>query len=322
MYRVAVAGSSKYSLLFAKTLFEKRSFTIPWVLTPSPKPKGRNKELVNNPLHAWALKKNIPVILINKSIDDQVKKEIKKNAEIDFFLVVDFGYLIPSCLLKQPNFTALNIHPSALPKYRGSSPGQMIILNAEEKSAISLIKLNEKMDQGPIIAQIPFYVKKNWTQKDYYDNSFYLMADHLVKFINKYAKKQLKETAQTKKSPTPIARKLSKQDAFISWNLIKNLITDYTASEDGSTIIYEDLGMLMKLVSNKKEAEIAEIVCRASRAFYPWPIVWTIVQTKKGSKRMKIMPCKIKNDRIELQLVQIEGKNEAMWNEMKNSIDL
>jgi len=327
MYKIAVAGSSKYSLLFAKTLSKNRNFTISWILTPSPKPKGRNKELINNPLHSWALEKNIPVVLVGKQIDAQVKKQIEQKIKVDYLLVVDFGYLIPSWLLKQPDLTALNIHPSALPKYRGSSPGQMLILNGEKKSAVSLIKLNEKIDQGPIIAQIPFDVPEKWTQKDYYDNSFYLMAERLAELIIQYSENKLKEKPQTIKSPTPIARRLSKQDSYVSWNLINKLILNYSSLESQSGVGVKQnqkntnsSGILMKLITSKTENKIAETVCRASKAFYPWPMVWTIVPTNKGQKIMKILPCKIKNGKIELLLVQIEGKKQCLWREVKNSI--
>ena len=212
----------------------------------------------------------------------------------DILIVVDFGFLIPSWLLDLPKIAPLNIHPSLLPRWRGSTPGPSVLLHGDKKSAVTLMIMNEKMDEGPILSQIPFTVDPTWTQTEYYQTSFDLICEKLGDHIEQFLQKKIIPSIQPTKSPTPTALKLTKEKAFISWNEIKN------AMQNG-----------------EKATEIE----RASRAFYPWPKLWTKVITNKGKKRFIIHSCFIDEKKhLQLDKVQLEGKSINNWSEIKNSV--
>ncbi len=174
---VVIAGSTHHTLLCAESLLANDAFHIMGIITPVPKPAGRKKEIKKNPLHAFAEKNAIPTILIEKKIGEHVHLQLQTEWERpDILLVVDFGFLVPPWLLSWPRIAPINIHPSNLPKFRGSSPGQFVLLFGEKTSAVTLIRMDEKLDHGPIVTKVFFDVAPSWTAPTYYAHAFALIA--------------------------------------------------------------------------------------------------------------------------------------------------
>ncbi len=312
-YKIAIAGTTHHTTQCAKVLLEHPSFEIVWVLTPAPKPVGRKKIITPSPLQVFAEDNALPVIHLHKKITTQVKAAIARFGDIDFLLVVDFGYIIPRSLLVLPKIAPLNIHPSNLPQWRGSSPAQFSLLYGEKKSAITLMQMNHLLDQGPIIAQIPFMIQDDWNAADYYTHSFNLMCDQLPKLITAYAQSG-HSTAQPLKSTTKIAHKIDKKDTFIPWKYLA------AAQKGQSSPLLEDISLLYRDAA-PNHTRFANLVVAATKAFSPWPKVWTLVQTTKGEKRMQIHTASVSADgALQLETVQLEGQSPANFNQIKNSL--
>jgi methionyl-tRNA formyltransferase len=344
-YIIAIAGSTSRTTLCAETLKSDSRFEISWILTPRPKPVGRKKTVSPNPLDIFAKENKIPVIYVETKIDELVKNQIlasstnvKTNVantqettpnipQPDFLLVVDFGYFIPTWLLKLPKIAPLNIHPSELPKWRGSSPGQFSILFNDKKSAVTLMMINNKFDQGPIIHQDFFDVDANWTQTDYYSHAFELMCNNLGEKIAKFAKSFDDAKPQPEKSPTITARMLKKDDAFVAWEVIKTAINGdklqnesrTTGSSDSKSDSLPQLSKLL-LTALEHNQSLSLTLERASKAFNPWPGLWTKIPTIKGEKRMKLLELELEEKKLVLKTVHVEGKTPTSWSEIKNSI--
>lgn len=332
-YSVALAGSSIHTVACAQALSADDRFNFSWVLTPQPKKIGRDQKLTKNPVHLWAQSQELPQILVEKKIDNQIKdqleQQVQQNSAPDFLLVVDFGYLVPDWLLELPQTAPVNIHPSLLPRWRGSSPGQMVLLNGDKQSAVSLIKMGSELDKGPLISQIEFKVEPDWNQSDYYQHSFETIASRLADILDKYAQEKIQEQPQPDQPPTPIARKLSKEDAFLPWKILAKLISGFTVEstqDDDQTklaaftnnsidnaaaaidsiannSIVDNSVAVNSIVDNSIAADSIltrhlkqtntkkwpQLIERAVRAFNPWPLVWTFIPTAKGKKRMQIL---------------------------------
>ena len=325
-YKIALAGSSKYTVMMAETLQNDARFQICYTLSPTLKPIGRQQILTKNPLHLWSEKAKIPAFLIDKKIGETLREQLSKTEEIDFLLVVDFGYLVPSWLLKLPKIAPLNIHPSLLPKWRGSSPGQFCLLfknlgQENAKSAVTLMIMNEGLDQGPIIAQLPFNLSENWTQNEYYQHAFSLVAEKLGDLISDFAEKNITSQAQPLESPTMVARRLNKEDSFVAWQDLQRLINvdseKIRSLKDGKKLL-SNLLMNQEVCRDKNEQ--IKLIVNASRAFSPWPGLWTTVKTNHGEKRMKIFSCRTNKNQLVLEQVQVESKNPCLFNECKNAL--
>ena len=123
------------------------------VVTQEDKPRGRDLAVSPTEVKAWAQAHEVDVIEPHNLVNSNALG-ILLNTEWDLFIVAAYGKIIPKRILDLPKFGTLNVHPSLLPKLRGASPVRTAIL-ADQKDAvgISIIKLDEEMDHGPIIAQ-------------------------------------------------------------------------------------------------------------------------------------------------------------------------
>ena len=315
-YSVVVAGSTNHTRTCAQALSDTPNFTISAVVTPIPKPIGRDQVITPNPLHQFATAQNIPAIMITKKIDDGVATELQKIEKPDFLLVVDFGYMVPNWMLSWPKIAPVNIHPSLLPRWRGSSPGQFVLLYGEKETAVSVITVTEKLDQGNIIAQLPFLVEENWTQTEYYNHGFSLVAAQLPSILEKYAE-TLEALPQPEDSPTPIAGRFKKEDTFVPWNVVQQALKNETPLQENEA---SSLSAILT-TATQHHGSLAKMLYHATAAFQPWPGLWTVVPTAKGEKRMKILETRLENNRLVLLEVQLEGKTPSSWNEIKNSIE-
>ena len=294
-YSVVIAGTTNRTVLCAQTLLDHPEFGLSFVITPTAKPAGRKQILTKNTLQDFADSNQISTVIVKNKVDEEVKNKVLARLKPDFLLVVDFGYLVPDWLLDLPRIMPLNIHPSALPKWRGSSPGQFVLLNGETESAVSIIQMTAKFDQGPIVWQQPFAVDPSWTQTEYYQHSFELATKKLATVMLQLAKKEIIPTPQPVTSPTPLAGKLTKQDAFVSWDEVVRAMSD--------------------------EQKVAANLERASRAYSPWPLLWTQIPTNKGQRRMQIVSASLdQTGLLELEKVKIEGMAVKPWREVKNVV--
>lgn len=317
--RVGLVGSTERTQICGQALQQSQLTEVCWLLSPAPKPVGREQIVQANPVHRWANENDVPTVSVTEKIDQSLLQQLHaiQTDRPDFLLVVDFGYLVPDWLLKLPRFLPLNIHPSALPEWRGSSPGQFVLLFGEEESAVSLIAMSENFDQGPILAQLPFQVDKTWTQSEYYQHAFNLMANQLPKILVDIAQKKITATHQPTASPTPIARKLTKDDAFIPWPILEKAM----ATQNPSSVEFDQLAQqLPKLLQTALAAQIqsnhplAKLVEAAIRAFQPWPEAWTMLPTTKGEVRTKLLKASIgAQGELRLEKIQKAGQTAKNW---------
>jgi methionyl-tRNA formyltransferase len=317
---IAIASSTPRALWALEKVLADPRFKLIWLLTPTPKPSGRSQTIEPNPLHQYGMENKIDTILVESKLSADVKAQITELPQPDFLLVVDFGYLIPPWLLSLPKIAPLNIHPAILPAWRGSSPGQFVLLYGENDSAVSVIVMNEQLDQGAILYQRRFAVKPEWTQAEYYQESFQLVAADLPDVLFNFAHQKITAQPQPLPSPTPIARRLQKSDSFVAWDLIELAIKGENPNVSKlSSAQPSDLLLSAYQHHLDNGRDLAQTLECATRAFSPWPQIWTIVQTKNGLKRMKILSCLLKGGRLQLQKVQLEGKNPAMWQEVQKT---
>lgn len=90
-------------------------------------------------------------ILRPERLDESFVSELE-SLDADLYVVSGYGKIIPKRILDLPKYGSVNIHPSLLPKFRGPTPVQAAILAGEEVSGVTIIKMDEKMDHGPILA--------------------------------------------------------------------------------------------------------------------------------------------------------------------------
>jgi methionyl-tRNA formyltransferase len=145
--RIAFFGSSIFSVPSLKAV----ASNVVTVITKKARPKGRGYHLDDSEIKKTALELELPVKEIDTFKDDEAQE--LRGIEVDLFVVASFGLIIPRWLLDIPSVGAINVHPSLLPQYRGPSPIQWALLDGAKETGITIIKMTEKMDAGPIVYQ-------------------------------------------------------------------------------------------------------------------------------------------------------------------------
>ncbi len=125
-------------------------YEITAVVTQPDKPKGRSKELLPPPVKQSALKHNIPVMQPKRIKTPEAVAELKQYPA-DVYIVAAFGQILSQEILDFPRYGCLNIHASLLPKYRGTSPIQHVIMDGEEKTGITIMQMDSGIDTGDML---------------------------------------------------------------------------------------------------------------------------------------------------------------------------
>ena len=191
---------------------------VPDLIISNPdKPQGRNLEIASPPTAEWAKKHNIPLIQPEKLR----REEIKNN--FDFFVVVSYGKIIPKEILEIPALGTINIHPSLLPHYRGPAPSVNAILNGDAETGVTVMKIDEEMDHGPILAQEKIALSGNESIQDLEKSLAELGGELLAKVIPEFIAGIIKIIEQDHRRVTYV-KKIVKADGEINLedNPLKN----------------------------------------------------------------------------------------------------
>lgn len=247
--KIIFAGTPDLAAAFFQNFLTDKNFKVAGVLTQPDKPVGRKKELLPSPVKQIAKKQNL-TIWQPENLENQEKLILAiKEKKPDFLVVIAYGQMIPSNILKIAKYGNFNVHPSLLPKYRGASPMPAAILNGEKKTGITIMLMDEKMDHGPIIAQKKITLNGDETSESLQKIMVQIGIPLLKQSLVDYQADKISPRTQNDQAAT-FCRLIKKEDGRINWR------------------------------------QPAEIIERQIRAYYPWPIAWTIIE----DKRLKIFP--------------------------------
>lgn len=154
MIRVLYAGSPEASAETLRILLEKSSscgFEIVGVLTNPPSAKGRHKTPFPTPVALLAAEKNLP-ILEPEHLDSACREQVAALCP-DIFVSFAYGHIFGPKFMALFTFGGINLHPSALPLYRGCSPVPAAILNGDSSTAFTIQKVSKNVDEGAVLAQ-------------------------------------------------------------------------------------------------------------------------------------------------------------------------
>lgn len=132
------------------------------VVTKPDAAQGRHMVVTPPHIKVWAQMNDIPVFQ-PESLKELPQDSPLHTEPFDLFIVASYGKIIPNCILDIPPHGALNVHPSLLPQYRGPSPIESALLDGVMTTGVSIMKLDEEMDHGPILAQAAFIISPQAT---------------------------------------------------------------------------------------------------------------------------------------------------------------
>lgn len=208
--KIVFAGTSEFGI----PTLEKLKDQLVLIITQPDKPAGRDKKLTPPPIKLWAEKHGLPI-----EQPDQIKSlETRfRTLEPDLLLVAAYGQIIPSDILNIPKFGSINIHGSLLPKYRGASPIQTALLNGDKESGITLLKMDEKMDHGPIIAKQALVISADDTFTTLYKKLSLLASELTPRVLTDWLEGKINPTEQDHSRAT-FTKLLTRSDGKIDWS--------------------------------------------------------------------------------------------------------
>ncbi len=206
-------GSDNFSIKALEACLDS-DFEIARVITTPPKKKGRGLKLIPSEIETFAKEKNLPLAAYQSLKDPQIASDIKE-LNPDVFVVASYGKIIPVNLLEIPKFR-LNVHPSLLPKYRGSAPINWPILNGDSETGVSIIDIAAKLDSGEIYLQEKVSLSEDIDALELNNKLAELGYELLKKALNLAAAGNLKGIAQDDARAT-VARQLEKSDGEIKF---------------------------------------------------------------------------------------------------------
>lgn len=218
--RLVYFGSPEFSLPPLKTLY-LGGYDIVGIYTQEPKKKFRGQKKNITPVQKWA-ESQLLSVFTPKVLNDDTLKEFQ-SLKPDVAILFAYGKIVPSSWLNTPLHGFINIHASLLPKWRGAAPVQRAIENNDKKTGITIMKMNDKIDEGPILAQLDIEIKNSTDGKQLIDqisnDSCSLLYETLKKyFLGKILFKEQNHSLST------YAKKIDKKETQIDWSLSAELI--------------------------------------------------------------------------------------------------
>lgn len=144
-------GSPPAALPSLRALIEA-GHTVELVVTQPDKPAGRGRRLVPSAVKSFARERGLPVVEPVRIRTDPQALEGIRAAGPEVNVVVAYGQIIPRDIHYFPRFHSLNVHFSLLPRYRGAAPVQRAVLNGDSETGVTVIELDDRMDEGDILA--------------------------------------------------------------------------------------------------------------------------------------------------------------------------
>lgn len=191
---------------------------IKWVVTQPDRPSGRGRKLSPPPVKQKALSLELKVVQSEKFNKD-LFNDIKKMGDIDVAVVVAYGLYIPTYFIESLTRAPVNIHFSLLPKYRGASPVFSSILNGDDVTGVTIMKISKGMDEGDILIQEKVNIDIKDTTESLTLKLTEIGVDLLLKILEPYKNETLKTVSQEQTGIKPTyAKKISSDQRFINWN--------------------------------------------------------------------------------------------------------
>lgn len=270
-------GTPEFAVEPLTQLIEK-GFNVCAVVTTVDKPAGRGLKVHSSPVKEFAVKNNIPVFQPIKLSDPDFIENLK-NLNADLFIVVAFRKL-PEVVWKLPRLGCFNLHASLLPHYRGAAPINHAIINGETVTGVTTFFLNDEIDTGKIIKQVPIAIGPNESAGELHDRMMVIGAELVVDTANAIINNTFNTTDQAEL--TADKKVTSQKSSEIDSSMMPVLETDI---KKAPKIFREDCRIHWK--------HSASSVHNFIRGLSPYPGAYSVLETNEGEKELKLLKAQI-----------------------------
>ena len=217
MYKkIVFMGTSYFAVPILKSLYQN-GYPIYVVYTQPPKKSNRGQKLNKSPINLFSE---------NISLDVRTPQTLKNNNEEELYLselqpdliiVVSYGQIIPKNLLTIPKYGFLNIHASLLPKWRGAAPIQRSIMNLDRETGISIMRINENLDEGPVCNQYSLNISEKINSEELSEKLSVIASEKILDILDNIYDDNIEFKDQDHSKAT-YAKKIQKTEGKIDWS--------------------------------------------------------------------------------------------------------
>ena len=218
---IIFAGTPQFAADHLKLLIDSHH-KIKCILTQPDRGSGRGKKIKSSPVKEIGLDNGIEVLQPTSLKDESILRSLNSDKP-DLMLVVAYGLLIPKEVLDIAERGCINVHASILPRWRGAAPMEYSIYSGDSESGISYMRMNEGLDEGPILEIHKCKIEKEDDLGSLESKFVELSKKSLLNFLKKFEKGELKETPQEDSKAT-FAPKINSDFQKIDWSCVSSEI--------------------------------------------------------------------------------------------------
>ena len=219
--KIVFMGTPEFSIPSLDSLLKKK-YNIVSVYTQPPKKSKRGQKVNPSSVEIFCKKNKINFVNPENLSSEEEYMAFKKLSP-DLVVVVAFGQIIPKIYLDVPKLGFINVHASLLPKWRGAAPIQRAIMNMDKKIGVSIMKIQEKLDSGPVLAKEELDLNQNEINGEMTKKLSIIGANLLIENLESITDNHSKFVDQIHSEAT-YAKKINKNEAKINWNLDANKV--------------------------------------------------------------------------------------------------
>jgi methionyl-tRNA formyltransferase len=214
--KIVFMGTPMFAVPILKSLYQN-GYPISDVYTQPPQKSQRGQRINKSPIQGIAETLNLEFRVPDSLKDNHEEFEYFKNIEADLAIVVAYGQIIPKNFLNLTKKGFINIHASILPKWRGAAPIQRSIMNLDKEIGLSVMKITEQLDTGPVCNIYKIDLNDNLNAIDVAEKLSLLAAEKILDNIDDILDGKAKFVEQDHSKAT-YAFKINKEEGKINWN--------------------------------------------------------------------------------------------------------
>ena len=209
-------GTPMFAVPILKSLYQN-GYPISDVYTQPPQKSQRGQKINKSPIQGIAETLNLDFRTPKNLKDNNEEYEYFKGIEADLAIVVAYGQIIPNSFLSLTKKGFINIHASILPKWRGAAPIQRSIMNLDNETGVSVMKIAEKLDTGPVCNTYKINLEKDLNASDVAEKLSLIAAEKILDNVDNILEDKAKFIEQDHSKAT-YASKIQKSEGEINWN--------------------------------------------------------------------------------------------------------
>ena len=209
-------GTPMFAVPILKSLYQN-GYSISDVYTQPPQKSQRGQKINKSPIQGISETLNLEFRTPKYLKDNNEEYEYFRSINADLVIVVAYGQIIPREFLNLSKKGFINIHASLLPKWRGAAPIQRSIMNLDRETGISIMKIAEQLDTGPVCNTYKIDLDNNLNASDVADKLSLIAAEKILDNIDNILEDKAKFIEQDHSKAT-YASKIKKAEGEINWN--------------------------------------------------------------------------------------------------------